>query len=110
MEIKTPKFSKAKQNVPLQSKPLPSPSAALSVPKQIASTLPTPTVIPVTVGCNDPRLVDLEEDISYENEAYLPLTAPCTPKKSPSLLQKMGLKFRKSVEYIGASNCAFEEE
>ncbi|XP_056378031.1 vexin-like [Hyla sarda] len=108
MEIKTPKLAKAKQNVPLQNKPLPSP--VLSVPKQIASTLPTPTVTPVTVGCNDPRLVDLEEDIIYENEASLPLTAPCAPKKSPSLLQKMGLKFRKSVEYIGASNCAFEED
>ncbi|KAM3929423.1 vexin [Leptodactylus fuscus] len=110
MEIKTPKCAKAKQNVPLQNKPAPSSSSVRSVTKQIASTLPTTNVTAVTVGCRDPRLVDTEEDIIYENEAYLPLTADCTPKKSPSLLQKMGLKFRKSVEYIGASNCAFEED
>ncbi|XP_066434968.1 vexin [Eleutherodactylus coqui] len=109
-EIKTAKFTKTKQNVQLQNKPLPSPSSVLSVTKQIASTLPTTNVTPVTVGCNDPRLVDIEVDIIDENEAYLPLTAGCAPKKSPSLLQKMGRKFRKSVEYIGASNCAFEED
>ncbi|KAG8570729.1 hypothetical protein GDO81_011387 [Engystomops pustulosus] len=110
MEFKTPKFAKTQQNVALQNDALPSPSSVLSVTKQIASTLPTTNVTAVTVGCDDPRLVDIEEDIIYENEAYLPLTADCTPKKSPSLLQKMGLRFRKSVEYIGASNCAFEED
>ncbi|XP_075684412.1 vexin [Rhinoderma darwinii] len=110
MENQMPKCAKTKQNVPLHNKPLPSSSAALSVTKQIASTLPRTNVTPVTVGCNDPMLVDTEEDIIYENEAYLPLTAVWTPKKSPSLLQKMGLKFRKSVEYIGASNSAFEED
>ncbi|XP_044151332.1 vexin-like [Bufo gargarizans] len=110
MEIKTPKSAKTKPNVPLPNKPLPLPSPALSVTKQTARTLPTAHVTPVTVGCHDPRLVDSEEDIISENEAYLPLTADCTPKKSPSLLQKMGLKFRKSVEYIGASNGAFQED
>ncbi|XP_073440092.1 vexin [Dendrobates tinctorius] len=110
MEIKTPKLAKTKQNVIFQNNPLPSSSSVFNVTKQIGSTLPGRDVTPATVGCNDPWLVDIEEDIVYENEAYLPLTADCTAKKSPSLLQKMGLKFRKSVEYIGASNCAFEED
>ncbi|XP_075067479.1 vexin [Mixophyes fleayi] len=108
MELKTPKSVKSKQNVQLQNKYFPSPSLAHSMTKHIATTLPTAHVTPVTVGCSNPRSSHTEEDSILENEDYLPLTKGSIPKKSPNLLQKMGLRLRKTVEYIGASNCAFE--
>ncbi|XP_072267205.1 vexin [Pyxicephalus adspersus] len=107
---KTPKFTTNHQNVQHQNKSLSSSPLTQSVNKQISCTLPAGDVTPATNGCNNHRLVHTEEDVCFENEANLLLTAVSTPKKSPSLLQKMGFKPRKTVEYISASNCAFEEE
>ncbi|XP_063779908.1 vexin [Pseudophryne corroboree] len=107
-EIKTPKSVKSTQTVQLQNKRLPQSSLGHSMTKHIASTLPTTHVTAVTVGCNNPRPFHTEDDGLMENEDYMPLTPASIPKKSPTLLQKMGLRLRKTVEYIGASNCAFE--
>ncbi|XP_077348939.1 vexin [Lithobates pipiens] len=109
-DMKTPKFATNHQNVQHQNKSLSSSPIAQSANKQISRILPVDDVTPVTDGCNNHRLVHTEEDVCFENEANLLLTAGSTPKKSPSLLQKMGLKLRKTTEYIGASNCAFEDE
>lgn len=82
----------------------------VKLPDAVESDLATQCSSLFCCRCSNHRLVHTEEDVCFENEANLLLTAGSTPKKSPSLLQKMGLKLRKTTEYIGASNCAFEEE
>ncbi|KAM5157603.1 vexin [Mantella aurantiaca] len=109
-DMKTTRFTTNHQNVQHQNKSLSSSSIAHSTNKTIISILPAEDVTPATDGCNNHKLVHTEEDVCFENEANLLLTASRTPKKSPSLLHRMGLKLRKTAEYIGASNCAFEEE
>ncbi|KAM4689205.1 vexin [Discoglossus pictus] len=108
-EKKTKKFSKNKQSVKSKNKPHSSPSAH-STTKQIATTLPASHVTSVTVGSNKQRFQTTEDELVFETEASLPLTGTKLPKKSPSLLHRMGLRLKKTVEYIGASNCAFEED
>ncbi|XP_053323709.1 vexin [Spea bombifrons] len=78
--------------------------------KQIATTVPDSHVTSVTVGCSKHRPHSMVDELVFENEATLPLTGSTSRKKAPGLLQKMGLKLKKTVEYIGASNCAFEED
>ncbi|XP_075445145.1 vexin [Ascaphus truei] len=108
-EKKTSKFCSSKQNVKSQKKSFPS-SLVRRPAKQIATALPASHVTSVPEGCNKQRYRNTEEDHAFGSEASLPLTGSSIPKKAPSLLQKMGLKLKKTVEYIGASNCAFEDD
>ncbi|KAE8598918.1 hypothetical protein XENTR_v10016990 [Xenopus tropicalis] len=102
-EKKTSRFSRRKQSVQPKTKSL-STLPAYSTDKQNAPTVPASPINYETQGCREQR-PQIPKD-----EATLPLTAQTVPKKTPSLLEKIGLKLKRTVEYIGASNCAFEDD
>ncbi|KAM4704963.1 vexin [Rhinophrynus dorsalis] len=108
-ERETSGFRKNKRNKEPIKKSFSTPSVH-SAAKQIVPTLSASHVTPMTVGKTKQKSQNTEDEHACGNEASLPLTTRTVPKKAPSLLQKMGLKLKKTVEYIGASNCAFEED
>ncbi|OCT76877.1 vexin isoform X2 [Xenopus laevis] len=102
-EKKASRFSRRKQTAPPKTKSLRTPPAC-STDKQNAPTVPASPSSYETLGCREQR------PENPKDEATLPLTAHNIPKKAPSLLEKIGLKLKRTVEYIGASNCAFEDD
>ncbi|XP_053571066.1 vexin [Bombina bombina] len=106
---KTKKCKKNKQSKKPKNKSLPSTSVQ-SKAQQIAPTMSPSHVTSVKVGCNKQKFQNTEEELTFGTEASLPLTGIKISKRAPSLWQKLGMRLKKTVEYIGASNCAFEED
>ncbi|OCT74785.1 vexin-like [Xenopus laevis] len=102
-EKKSSRFSRRKQTAQPKTKSLSTPPACSS-DKQNAPNVPALPISYETLGCRDQR------PQNPKDEATLPLTTQTVPKRAPSLLEKIGLKLKRTVEYIGASNCAFEDD